>query len=77
MSVDTAGNGLETICTMQQNSYYCDVFFAWSPDGSHVAYNQFAAGDQGAHIFVVDTGGGAPVKITSGNSWDSGPCWVR
>ena len=77
MSVDTAGNSLDTICTMHQNSYYCDVYIAWSPDGSHIAYNQFAAGDVGAHIFVVDTSGGAPVQITSGNSWDSGPSWVH
>jgi Tol biopolymer transport system component len=77
MSVDTSGSSLDTICTMQQASYYCDVYITWSPDGSHIAYNQFAAGDAGAHIFVVDTGGGAPVQITSGNSWDSGPCWVQ
>jgi Tol biopolymer transport system component len=77
LSVDSTGNSLDTICTMQQANYYCDVYIAWSPDGSHIAYNQMAAGDQGAHIFVVDASGGEPVKITSGDSWDSGPCWVR
>jgi Tol biopolymer transport system component len=75
LSVDTSGSNPDTI--FQGEWEAGDPYLAWSPDDSKIAFNWRDPINGSSHIFVVDTGGGAPVQITSGNSWDSGPCWVR
>jgi Tol biopolymer transport system component len=83
LSVDTSGSGLDSVYTGYRILASCP---AWSPDDSLIAFSGYDTQAEGcAHIYlvdayghVVDAGGGEPTnKITSANSWDSGPCWVR
>jgi len=82
-SVDTSGSNLDTIYTGTRILGSCP---AWSPDDSLIAFSGQDLDAVGcAHIYmvdahghVVDAGGGEPAnKITSANSWDSAPSWVR
>src|SRR5581483_7221694 len=47
--------------------------FAWSPDGSKLAFSDDEAGTE--NIYVVDADGGNRVRLTTGAPFDQGPTW--
>jgi TolB protein len=49
---------------------------AFSPDGTLVAFEGYAAGVTAvSDVYVVPAAGGAPVKLTSGTGYNAGPAW--
>jgi Tol biopolymer transport system component len=56
--------------------------FAWSPDGLWVAYVngnplwRFSANVAGAAIWVLESGGGDPIRITDGENLNVSPQWL-
>ncbi len=49
---------------------------AFSPDGSTIAFEGYAAGVTNASdIFVVPAAGGTPVKVGAGSGLSAGPAW--
>jgi len=55
---------------------YDDVrTFAWSPDGSRVAFSALKAGDTDAEIYVMPSAGGAVTQLTNNYLPDYGPTW--
>jgi Tol biopolymer transport system component len=49
---------------------------AFSPDGTLVAFEGYAAGvTDTSDVYVVPAAGGAPVKLTSGTGYNAGPAW--
>jgi TolB protein len=51
-----------------------DVYPAWSPDGSKIAFARFSEKDL-HDIFVVDADGGDPVRLVGGPTDDFAPSW--
>ena len=49
---------------------------AFSPDGSHVAFEGYVPGVTAvSDIYVVPAAGGVPVKLTTGQGYSAGPAW--
>ena len=53
--------------------------FAWSPDGTRLAFSQWANfsvnGDSAQHLFVINADGSGRKQITRGNFRDATPTW--
>lgn len=41
-----------------------DFYPVWSPDGRRIAFSRFHGPDTGVDVFVMDSRGGSPVRIT-------------
>ena len=55
---------------------YIDVrSFAWSPDGTRIAFSAIADGDQDPEIFVLSVASGSVRRLTSNYLPDFGPSW--
>lgn len=48
---------------------------AFSPDGSRIAFASTRAGGGNTDVWVVDTAGGVPERLTRARAVDTAPCW--
>jgi Tol biopolymer transport system component len=72
LAVRPDGTGLRPITGSNGLNEHDALFFAWSPDGNHVAY-QWSDRDGPQLIYVVSADGGTPRAITKVESL--GPLW--
>ena len=48
---------------------------AWSPNGSQILHIRYLAGVHGAELFVMDTTGANPSRLTTNSDPDADPSW--
>ena len=57
-----------------------DPYVIWSPDGTKLAYNygeNTINGDQGSHIYIINSDGTGLVQVTHSTDYDGAPSWVK
>jgi TolB protein len=47
---------------------------SWAPDGKNIVHQRYIAGNNGTpEIFIMDSSGQSPIRITFNNNWDEYP----
>jgi Tol biopolymer transport system component len=56
-----------------------ESFVTWSPDGTKLAYNYGSGvtGDQGSHIFIINSDGTGLTQVTHNKDYDGAPSWIK
>jgi Tol biopolymer transport system component len=56
-----------------------ESFVTWSPDGTKLAYNYGGGvlGDQGSHIFIINSDGTGLTQVTNNTDYDGAPSWIK
>jgi Tol biopolymer transport system component len=69
----------ETLVQELVDNNVTETYVTWSPDGTTLAYNYGSSvnGDQGSHIYTINTDGTALTQITSNTDYDGAPSWVK
>ncbi|MEZ4648831.1 MAG: fibronectin type III domain-containing protein [Candidatus Eisenbacteria bacterium] len=68
MNVD--GTGRVQLTTTGDDSNPC-----WSPDGAKIVYSSYDTAEEVGQLWVIPSGGGAPVKLTDGDGFAFAPAW--
>jgi TolB protein len=80
----TAGTGEPELLGVHVVEQWYPHLFAWSPNGQLIAYvdgarfwiQSLQIGDASSSIWIMDAGGGAPVRVTGEKFLDHSPAWL-
>jgi Tol biopolymer transport system component len=79
MTINLDGTDEKIVKELPMVRYVIDTYVTWSPDGTMLAFNYGGAlnGDQGSHIFIINSDGTGLTQVTNNTDFDNAPSWVK
>lgn len=79
MTINLDGTEEKLVKELPIVNYVIDTYVTWSPDGRMLAFNYGGAlnGDQGSHIFIINSDGTGLSQVTSNTDYDNAPSWAE
>jgi Tol biopolymer transport system component len=79
MTINLDGTDEKLVKELPMVRYAIDTYVTWSPDGTMLALNYGGAsnGDQGSHIFIINSDGTGLTQVTNNTDFDNAPSWVK
>jgi Tol biopolymer transport system component len=79
ITINNDGTNESMVIELPDNNVI-DPYVIWSPDGTKLAYNygvNTINGDQGSHIFILNSDGTGLVQVTHSTDYDGAPSWIK
>jgi Tol biopolymer transport system component len=79
ITINTDGTN-ESIVTELPDNNVTDTYVTWSPDGTKLAFNygvDVINGDQGSHIYIINSDGSGLIQVTHSTNYDGAPSWIK